>query len=282
VEKAKGATEVDARNEETYQEEVPEGRPTPGEEMMRMMEEDKYDNDNVRQDWNDTSGTLFYSLRKYWPTCSACDGPCKLMVETTLRFAKEFHGEREYKGAVLQRKGFHYEDKGRDAGTGKPKSVCELRRVTLKENKNNALKTCAQLQSQGNLSGPHANMASRAVVLFYEMASRLGMMGKGDTGKRQSHIRTAIIDSCKECLEEPVAKHEKHLSLFPPKKWFDLRPKSDDSELPAVDEIYRSINCENKLEYTITSGKIRGIGMWDDFKETYGDLLRDHIRECFD
>jgi len=140
VEKAKGATEVDARNEETYQEEVPEGRPTPGEEMMRMMEEDKYDNDDVRQDWNDTSGALFYSLRKKWPTCSACGGPCRLMVETMLRLDKGFHGERKIENAVVQCAGYHYEDVRRDTGTGKPKGVCELRRVTLKENKNSDLK----------------------------------------------------------------------------------------------------------------------------------------------
>jgi len=106
------------------------------------------------------------------------------------------------------------------------------------------------------------------------------MMGKGDTGKRQSHIRTAIIDSCKECLEEPIAKHEKRLSLFSSAKWFDLRPGSDDSNLPA--EIYRCINRENKLESAISSNNVLGIGTWGDFKETYEALLCDHIRECFD
>ena len=280
-EQEKEATEVDTRNEEPDHEIAPEERPTPEEEITRMNEEDKYNKYNEKQDWNDTSKTLFYGLKSSWPRCKACGGPCKSM-KNILRLDKQFHPQRKHEDTVLQNAGLHYEDVRYDTGADKPKAECELRRITLKENKGNVLKTCAQLQRQGNLSGPNRSMAAMVVGLFYEMANRLSMMGKDDTAKRQSHIRTAIIDSCKECLEEPITKHEKHLSQFPKKKWYDLRPESVGNELEAVDEIYRCIDRKYKLRDAISIRNICGVGTWDYFEAAYTKLLRDYVTCCFD
>lgn len=236
-----------------------------------MVKEDLHDANGVLQPWNDKSGKLFWPVPSLWPACITC-GPtgCKI-VSSFKTFKVGTHPRRmSVDGSLEQGAGEHLEYVTPPSKLSwPPRPVGALRRLAIKSFKSDILKTCAALQSQGNLSGPNESMAAQVVTIFHEVAGALGTTTSED---HLDLIRLAIVNIVMENVEVPLSEHEAHFALF----------QTSDKRVMSPNEHFRTFcNCCNLSKSYSLLPCFAVEGTWDDFNQEYTRLLKQHFMDCF-
>jgi hypothetical protein len=244
--------------------------PSFSEEQIRMNAEDLHDTKGNPQQWNDTSGKLFWPAPGVWPACPTCGADGCKMVNTIQDMSirpqpmyKNFDGVD-----VVQGEGQHLEEMTTPSFAPLPQNG-ELCRVALKDFSGDILKTCAALQSQGNLSGPEGSMAAQVVVVFHDVAAKFGKIGREDYLRK---VRHAVKDSIIQTVGPPLQEHENHFFKF---QLPENRVQNSKERYQAFYE-HCALGNDFKLLPSFETGD-----SWEMFNGVYMKLLKKHFDDSF-